>query len=186
VSETPTWRIRRAFPAAAGNLSKLAFRSKAYWGYSDQFMRACLEELTIDGPYIENNPVFAIEVDASLVGFYALEQVSASETELGYLFIEPAFIGKGYGRKLMDHAKQQACKSGYTKIIVQADSNVKQFYRAAGGILMGTRPSASIPGRELPLLQIILDRTEFQIKRAHRQRPARNRQQPAKKAINTF
>ena len=167
MSETPSWRIRRALPAEAGNLSKLAFRSKAYWGYSDQFMQACLGELTIDAPYIENNPVFAIEFEASVVGFYALEQVSASQTELGYMFIEPAFIGKGYGRKLMDHAKQQACKAGYTKIIVQADPNVKQFYRAAGGTLMGTRPSASIPDRELPLFQIILDRTEFQIKRGH-------------------
>ncbi len=159
--------MRKALPDEAGYLSKLAFRSKAYWGYSDQFMQACLGELIIDIPYIENHPVFAIEVEGRVIGFYALEQVSASEAELGYMFIEPASIGKGYGRKLMDHARQQARKSGYTKIIVQADPNAEQFYRAAGGILVGTRESASIPGRQLPLFQIDLERSEIQIIRGY-------------------
>ena len=157
MSDTPTWRIRRALPGEADWLSKLAFRSKAHWDYSDQFMQACLGELTIDEPYIENNPVFIVEAGGSVIGFYALEKVSAAEAELGYMFIEPAFIGQGYGRKLMDHARQQACKSGYTKIIVQADPNAEQFYRAAGGILVGMRESASIPGRQLPLFQFDLD-----------------------------
>ena len=161
------WRIRRALPGEAGHLSKLAFRSKAHWGYSDQFMQACLEELTIDMPFIENNPVFAVEVEAVVIGFYALEHVSASEAELGYMFIDPAFIGKGYGRKLMVHARQQACKGGYTKIIIQADPNAEQFYRAAGGTLIGMRPSASIPGRMLPLFQMDPDQTEIQIKRGY-------------------
>jgi N-acetylglutamate synthase-like GNAT family acetyltransferase len=154
-------------PAEAGDLSKLAFRSKAHWGYSDQFMQACLEELTIGESYIINNPVFAIEIEAGVIGFYALEQVSASEAELGCMFIEPDFIGKGYGRRLMDHAKQQAFKCGYPKIMVLADPNAEKFYRAAGGILVGARPSASIPGRELPLLQIDLGRKEIQIMRGY-------------------
>ena len=165
MSDIPTWRICRALPAEAGFLSKLAFRSKAHWGYSDQFMQTCLGELTIDEPYIEENPVFTIEVEKSVIGFYALEHVSATEAELGYMFIEPAFIGRGYGRKLMDHARQQAYKSGFTKIIVQADPHAEQFYRTAGGILVGTRPSASIPDRDLPVYKIDLDRTEIQIQR---------------------
>ena len=157
MSDTPTARIRRALPGEAGYLSRLALRSKAYWGYSGQFMQACLGELTIDALYIEENPVFTVEVEGGVIGFCALEQISASEAELGYMFIDPVFIGKGYGRKLMYHVKQQACKSRFTKIIVQSDPNAEQFYRAAGGILVGMRESESIPGRELPLFQIDLD-----------------------------
>ena len=167
VSDAPTWRIRRALPDEAGYLSELAFRSKAHWGYPAQFMQVCLGELTIDQPYIESNPVFAIEVEENVIGFYALEHVCASEAELGYMFIDPGFIGKGFGRKLMAHAKQQACKLGYRKIAIQGDPNAEQFYRAAGGILVGTRESASIPGRELPLFRINLDRSEIQIMRGH-------------------
>ena len=156
MSDTPKWRIRRALPSEVKHLSELAFRSKSYWGYSDRFMQACLKELTLDPHYIESNPTFVIEVERSAVGFYSLEHVSASEAELGYLFVEPTFIGKGYGRKLMAHAQQKARHLGYNRIIIQGDPNAEQFYRAAGGSVVGTRKSTSIPDRELPVFRIDL------------------------------
>ena len=119
-------------------------------------MQAFLKELTLDQCYIESNPTFVIEVAGNTIGFYSLEYVSASEAELGYLFVEPMFIGKGYGRKLMAHAQQKARHLGYNQIIVQGDPNVDQFYRAAGGSVVGTRKSTSIPDRELPLFRIDL------------------------------
>ena len=137
-------------------MSELAFRSKSYWGYSDRFMQACLQELTLDQCYIKSNPTFVIEVERSTIGFYSLEYVSASEAELGYLFVEPTFIGKGYGRKLMAHAQQEARHLGYDEMIIQGDPNAEQFYRAAGGSVVGTRKSTSIPDRELPVFRINL------------------------------
>ena len=119
-------------------------------------MQACLEELTLDPRYIESNPTFVIDVEGNTVGFYSLEYVSASEAELGYLFVEPMFIGKGYGRKLMAHAQQKARHLGYNRITVQGDPNAEQFYRAAGGLVVGTRKSTSISDRELPLFRIDL------------------------------
>jgi len=166
VSKPPAWQIRKALPGEADSLSRLALRSKAYWGYPDRFMRACQAELTLDKPYIENNPVFVMEFAGHVIGFYALEYVSASETELGYLFVDPESIGKGHGRKLMAHAKQQAGNFGYSKIIIQGDPNTEPFYRAAGGTLVGYRKSASIPDRELPLFQIDLNSIDIQIRRA--------------------
>ena len=94
------WRIRPALSCDAGHLSELAFNSKSYWGYSDRFMQACRKELTVDTDYIEKNPIFVIEADENIIGFYSLEHISAMEAELGYLFVEPRCIGKGYGRKL--------------------------------------------------------------------------------------
>ena len=156
MSDTPKWRIRQALPSEVKHLSELAFRSKSYWGYSDQFMQACLKELTLNQHYIENNPTFVIEVERSTIGFYSLEHVSASEAELGYLFVEPTFIGKGYGRKLIAHAQKEAQHLGYSQIIIQGDPNAEQFYRAAGGSVVGTRKSTSISDRELPVFRIDL------------------------------
>ena len=119
-------------------------------------MQACLKELTLDKRQIERNSVFVIEVEGSVIGFYAMEHVSAFEAELGFLFVEPAFIGKGFGRKLMAHAKRQTRHLGYNKIIIQGDPNAEPFYRAAGGSMVGTRKSASIPNRELPVFHIDL------------------------------
>ena len=126
-------------------------------------MQACLEELTLDQCYIKSNPTFVIEVEGSTIGFYSLEYVSASEAELGYLFVEPMFIGKGYGRKLMAHAQQKARDLGYSQIVIQGDPNAEQFYRAAGGSVVGTRKSTSIPDRELPLFRIALGESAGEI-----------------------
>lgn len=123
-------------------------------------MQACLAELTIDKYYIENNPTFVIEVARNAVGFYSLERISAAEVELSLLFLEPDFIGKGYGRKLITHAQEEARHLGYSKMIIQGDPNAERFYRSAGGLLVGTRKSASISNRELPIFCINLEKSD--------------------------
>ena len=156
MSNTRDWRIRQALPSEVEHLSGLAFRSKSYWGYSDRFMQACLEELTIDKCYIENHRTFVLEAARNAIGFYSLERISAAEVELSFLFVEPAFIGKGYGRMLMMHAQEEARHLGYSKMIIQGDPPAERFYRSAGGLLVGTRKSASLPNRELPIFCINL------------------------------
>jgi serine protease inhibitor ecotin len=58
-------------------LSRIAIRSKAYWGYSAEFMDACAEELSVSRACIENSNfhyVVAV-VGEEIVGFYALESL---------------------------------------------------------------------------------------------------------------
>jgi hypothetical protein len=57
---------------------------------------------------------------------------------------------------LLDHARATASVLGYRTMIIQGDPHAAPFYRAMGGQLIGSRPSASIPGRELPLFRIDL------------------------------
>jgi GNAT superfamily N-acetyltransferase len=149
-------RIRRALPEEAEALSALAFRSKAHWGYSDAFMRACRGELTISPDDIETHPTFVAEARGEAIGFYTLERVSDDEVELGYLFVEPSAIGRGHGRRLLEHAKQQAVGLGFRSLVIQGDPNAERFYRMAGGEQTGSRESASLPGRELPMFRIDL------------------------------
>ena len=160
MSNTQKWKIRKALPSEAQYLSGLTFRSKSHWDYSDQFMQACLEELTIEECYIESNPTFVIEDARNTIGFYSLEHISASEVELSYLFVEPDFIGKGYGRKLMGHAQKEAQRLGYSIMIIQGDPNAERFYRSVGGSLVGTRKSASMTDRELPIFHINLKESD--------------------------
>lgn len=148
--------IRRAVPAEATCLSELALRSKAVWGYSSEFMAACRDELTLSQDYIETSPTFVVELEAEPVGFYSLERLSPKEVELGLLFVEPEAIGRGHGRQLIEHAKAEARTAGYVTMVIQGDPNAERFYSAAGGRLVGTRESLSIPGRVLPLFHIDL------------------------------
>ncbi len=149
-------KIRKARQYEAEILSNLALRSKAYWGYSEDFMEACVRELTYSPDRIQNNHFFVAETNDSIVGFYALDRLSSTEIELDALFVDPASIGKGYGRCLIEHAKITATNLGASILVIQADPNAKNFYIAAGGILTGVKESASILGRYLPTFIIHL------------------------------
>ena len=148
--------IRPALPAEAELLSTLAFRSKAHWGYSAEFMEACRAELSITASFVAQHPTFVVVHDDRPVGFYTLEALTPTETELGHLFIEPAEHGKGLGRELVAHACEEACKRGFQVLVIQGDPNAAGFYEACGARRVGSRASASIPGRVLPLFEFQL------------------------------
>ena len=153
-----TESIRPARVDEARLLSDLALRSKAHWGYSPEFIERCRAELSYSEEQLlaEHMRFFVIETAQRIVGFYALQRLSRTEVELEAMFVEPACIGKGFGRLLIDHAKGVAAEMGAQQLVVQSDPYAEHFYAAAGGVVTGTRESASIPGRHLPTLAIDL------------------------------
>ena len=150
--------VRAATSADAEAISSLAIRSKAHWGYSEEFIIACHDELTYTDSQIEsaNFEFYVCETDGWIAGFYALELLGDDDAELEALFVEPEFIGCGYGRTLMEHAKSRAAVLGIKRLTIQGDPNAESFYQAAGGVLDGQRESGSIPGRFLPIFRINL------------------------------
>ncbi|HHM12349.1 MAG TPA: N-acetyltransferase, partial [Planctomycetaceae bacterium] len=142
--------IRSAKAQEASILSDLAFRSKGYWGYTAKFLAACREELTVSRNEIAKGNVFVLEEEGRILGFYSLEHPSSESVELGFLFVEPRDIGAGHGRTLLEHACSEATRRGYRKLVIQGDPNAGPFYLAMGAQLVGSRESASIPGRTLP------------------------------------
>ncbi|HWT00670.1 MAG TPA: GNAT family N-acetyltransferase [Pyrinomonadaceae bacterium] len=144
-------RIRPARAGDAGLLSDLALWSKAHWGYDADFLEACREELTVSPDYITNAPVFVLEEDGRVVGFYGLRE-QGTELELLYLFVEPAAIGGGHGKRLWQHAVGTAARLGFRRITIESDPYAEAFYLAMGARRVGAVPSSARPGRVLPLL----------------------------------
>lgn len=151
--------IRPAMPQEHELLAGIALRSKAHWGYSPEFMAACRDELAVSASDIENprRHYFLAELHAEVVGYHALERLSADEFELEALFVEPERIGQGIGRALMEHARSCARNFGARTLLIQGDPNAAAFYLAAGGVRVGERESESIPGRYLPEFRVPLD-----------------------------
>lgn len=145
--------LREARADEAALISDMAFRSKAYWGYSDAFMEACRQELTFTPEDCARMYVALIE-DPLAVGFCALERLSRDEVALDALFVVPEVIGRGYGRALVEHAMGRAREMGATAMTIQGDPNAEGFYLAMGATSTGRRESASIPGRYLPTFAI--------------------------------
>lgn len=144
-------RIRPARAGEAGLLSDLALRSKAHWGYDADFLEACRGELTVSPDYIASAPVFVLEEGGRVVGFYGLRE-QGDALELLYLFVEPAAVGGGRGRRLWRHAVETAARLGFQKITIESDPYAEPFYLAMGARRVGVVPSSARTGRVLPLL----------------------------------
>ncbi|MEU6395066.1 GNAT family N-acetyltransferase [Streptomyces sp. NPDC046939] len=151
-----TVRIRAARPEEAAELSALALRSKAHWGYDEAFMAACVAELTLRPEEVEaRRTVVAQAPDGRLVGLATLEG-EPPRGELGLMFVAPEAMGGGVGRLLFDHVREAARAAGFTGFDWAADPNAVPFYEAMGGRRVGTVPSGSLPGRVLPLMELAL------------------------------
>ena len=154
-----TLKIRKAQAHEAELLSQLAIESKAYWGYSADFLEACAEELTISAAdmALSGFVYMLCESDTEIIGFYAIECLSKNKAELDALFVKPCYIGKGAGKKLMMHAIDQAKKMGCTTLVIQSDPNAEKFYLAMGAAVLGEQESKSVSGRYLPMMSYALD-----------------------------
>ncbi|MFD7414497.1 GNAT family N-acetyltransferase [Kitasatospora purpeofusca] len=147
--------IRPARPSEAAALSALALRSKAHLGYDAAFMEACRAELTLEPGRIEADRTTVAEDDGRVLGFVTLTGVPP-EGEMDMLFVEPDALGRGIGRRLVEHLCAEAAGLGFTRIVVESDPHAEPFYLAVGAVRTGTVASGSIPGRELPVLTLHL------------------------------
>ncbi|MFD9289308.1 GNAT family N-acetyltransferase [Streptomyces sp. NPDC060030] len=145
--------VRQGRPEEAAALTALALRSKAHWGYDEAFMAACRDELTVRPGELTGGRVLVAEDDGRVLGFTTLAGEPPTGS-LGMMFVEPDAIGRGTGRLLFEQTLAHARGLGFVRLTIDADPNAEPFYSAMGAERIGATPSGSIPGRELPLLEI--------------------------------
>ena len=143
--------IREAHPSEAGILTELALRAKGHWGYDKEFLRDCRDDLTLTPEFIHTSPVFILEAQGRVAGFYSLS-AQGSEVELLHLFVEPWAIGRGLGKVLFQHAIATARAYNFERVLIGSDPFALGFYEAMGAQRIGEVSSSVRPGRMLPLL----------------------------------
>lgn len=146
--------LRPAHTHEAAHLSALAMRSKSYWPYPSDYLVKCVEALRIDESYISDWPVFVGEKKGRPIGIFALKTI-AGENRLDHLWIDPQFIGMGYGRKLFLAAIAEAKRRGWVGFRLAADPYALQFYLKLGGNQIGTVQSRIKPDLFLPHIEFL-------------------------------
>ena len=146
-------KIEKTIRTDAKDLTELTIRSKSYWNYGKKQIEEWREELTITEKYIDENQIYKLVVDNILVGFYAYQAEGKINIKLNYLFIEPEYIGKGYGKILMTDFLKRIENSEFKKVIVDADPNVEEFYNKLGFQVIGKLKS-TIKDRFLPIMEL--------------------------------
>lgn len=161
-------KLRLAVQSEAEILSKITLEAKKYWGYSEELIELWMDDLTITREYIENNVVFVCESESNILGYFSLttENYSSDDsneknqcTFLDNLFVDPAYIGKGIGKKLVLSALEWCEKNGIKKLYVVSDPNAKGFYENVGFTYLSERET-SIQNRTLPLLVYTIVQSE--------------------------
>ena len=84
-------------------------------------------------------------VDGAIVGFHSLAPGEGS-WELDNLWVSPAFMRSGIGRRLLADALERARVGGATRVTVDSDPNAEAFYLRCGAVRCGEIP-APIPGQ---------------------------------------
>jgi len=138
-------KIRKARASEAEVLSALALQAKAHWGYSLETLESWKDQLRISSADVASRPTYVGAINADIVGFYSLTP-SGPVWELDNLWVAPAFIHRGVGRKLITHALELAFRGGASSVTVDADPNAEPFYLSCGATRRGEVP-APIPGQ---------------------------------------
>ncbi len=136
----------------AKKLTEIALKSKAFWGYSDELIESWRSDLTITSTMILNCDIFKFLIEGEVVGFYVLNLPKENTIELEMLFVLPNFIGKGIGKKLLQHSIEKAIQFNVKSMTSLADPNAVPFYMSNGFYEIDKKES-SIAGRFLPLMQ---------------------------------
>jgi GNAT superfamily N-acetyltransferase len=145
-------QITRAKAEDAETLTEIAFAAKRHWGYPERWIQTWREILTMRSEFIAANVAYCAMEDDRAVGFYLLTTESEG-LHLDHLWIMPSAMGRGIGRRLFEHAVEQAGALGFSAIRIEADPNAEGFYRRMGAKRVGTNLT-EIEGerRKLPLL----------------------------------
>ena len=87
----------------------------------------------------------------TIIGFYGILQ-GDREDSLEYLFIEPEYIGKGYGRILWNHALEECRKLGITEFTIITSPDARGFYFRLGAAVFNEVDSLIADGKKTPKL----------------------------------
>jgi GNAT superfamily N-acetyltransferase len=142
--------IIRAMPGEAAFLKDIAIASKGYWGYPEELISKWAQTTIITPEAIANDLVFKACVDLDVAGWYRFIPQSLMAT-LEDLWILPAYMGQGIGRRLFEHAVEQARSNGAVEFELDADPHAVPFYQKMGCKVIGE--SLSEWGRKIPRMR---------------------------------
>ena len=107
--------LRPALETESPYLSDLASRSKSHWPYDEDYLSQVRSMTHITAEYIRGWPVVVASEGDEILGFAAVRE-SKGENMLDQLWIEPKFIGKGFGRLLFLEGRPKSKGAGLDEV----------------------------------------------------------------------
>ncbi|MBA4155629.1 GNAT family N-acetyltransferase [Flavobacterium sp.] len=137
-------------------LTSITKKSKAYWGFSEDILKEWEHLLTVTKDYIAKNKVYKLVQNNEIIGYYSYFFTDEKTIKLDNIFILPEFIGKGFGKILMNDFLKKTKQLDIDKITLDAEPNAEIFYKTFGFETTGKLES-SIKDRYLPIMELQID-----------------------------
>lgn len=157
--------IRRARPDEHETLSEISFAAKRYWNDPEAYFKVWKNELTLTREYIEGSAVFVAEAPDGVAGYFSIVNVPEDfwagpvfvqhGTWLEHIFVRPAHMRHGIGRRMIAFAREWCVQHGVERLYIFSDPHARSFYERLGASYLGEWPS-SIPGRTVPLFELYI------------------------------
>ena len=97
----------------------------------------------IPDAYLSSGGAFWVLLDGGqVVGTVAVVPLSSSEVEIKRVYLHASLRGQGFGRKLVEHAREWARERGYTKVTLWSDVHFTRshlLYEKLGFVRVGIR-----------------------------------------------
>lgn len=138
-------------------LTSITKKSKAYWGFSEDVLKGWEHLLTVTRDYIEKNEVYKLVQHEQIIGYYSYFFADEKTIKLDNLFVLPEFIGKGFGKLLMNDFLKNTKQLSIDKITLDAEPKAENFYKAFGFETIGQLES-SIKERYLPIMELQIEK----------------------------
>jgi GNAT superfamily N-acetyltransferase len=136
-------------------LTEITKKSKAFWGYSEEQILKWKDNLTISEAYIETNSVYKLVDEDKIVGYYSFIIKEEKIAILDNLFVLPEYIGKGFGKYLMNDFLYRMRNGKFKKITLDSEPNAEDFYLKFGFKKIGEFET-SIKNRFMPIMEMSL------------------------------
>jgi len=140
-------------------LTAITKKSKAYWGYSEEQILKWSTNLTVTQDYIKENRTFKLIKENTIIGYYSYILKEEKIVKLDNLFVLPEYIGKGFGKYLMDDFLSRMREEEIEKVTLDSEPNAEKFYLKIGFKKIG-EVETSIKNRFMPIMEMNLKEEE--------------------------
>jgi len=123
-------RIKKAELSDIDILNKISVESKMYWNYPQEWIDNWMSDLTLTEEHFKEQYIYKLEREDLIIGFCSIVE-NEKEYEITDLWLIPKYIGKGYGKLLLNETIKRVVKKD-KEVIVESDPNSEAFYSSQG------------------------------------------------------
>jgi GNAT superfamily N-acetyltransferase len=149
--------IRRAKASDAEAARELIGRSMAVWDKPAGHVEEAIGLMSLSADDLERDEAWVLADGDDIVGFIRISfSHVGSQAEIEELHLDPAWIGRGQGRRLFEHGVERARDRGAPRLVWSTDSYALGFYLTMGGVITGSEASGIAGDEPLTTMELLL------------------------------